>query len=309
MRIASAFYASQSVQNLQTRQQQLTQTQDQMTSGLRVAKASDDPADAARAERSSALVARNKATLRAVEASRNAMSLGETAMSDAGDMIQQARETMVALGNSTYTDTDRQAQIVKLTEMRDQLLSVANRQDGSGGYLFGAAGTSTPPFSKDGVGNVVYGVAIPAGQTLAASNVDEPLPLTVDGAQAWRMGNTPADDVFAVLQTAITTLSATGLTGAQIKTAVADGLSGIDRAHRSLQSSRTLAGEALNRLDGVADRLAALNITAETERSNAVDLDLVEALSRFQSQQAGYDAALKAYASVQRMSLFQYINS
>jgi len=34
----------------------------------------------------------------------------------------------------------------------------------------------------------------------------------------------------------------------------------------------------------------------------------VHAISDFQNQQTGYDAALKSYASVQRLSLFQYVN-
>ena len=35
---------------------------------------------------------------------------------------------------------------------------------------------------------------------------------------------------------------------------------------------------------------------------------MVKAISEFQNQQSGYDAALKAYASVQRLSLFDYLN-
>ena len=46
---------------------------------------------------------------------------------------------------------------------------------------------------------------------------------------------------------------------------------------------------------------------AQTERSAAEDLDMVEAISEFQGKQTGYDAALKTYSMVQRLSLFQYI--
>ena len=34
---------------------------------------------------------------------------------------------------------------------------------------------------------------------------------------------------------------------------------------------------------------------------------MTEAISEFQNQQTGYDAALKTYSIVQRMSLFQYL--
>jgi flagellar hook-associated protein 3 FlgL len=35
---------------------------------------------------------------------------------------------------------------------------------------------------------------------------------------------------------------------------------------------------------------------------------MVQAISDFQNKQSGYDAALKSYSMVQRLSLFQYLN-
>jgi flagellar hook-associated protein 3 FlgL len=58
----------------------------------------------------------------------------------------------------------------------------------------------------------------------------------------------------------------------------------------------------------VEGRIASQKLVAQTERSNAEDLDMVQAVSEFQNRQSGYDAALKSYASVQRLSLFQYLN-
>ena len=51
-----------------------------------------------------------------------------------------------------------------------------------------------------------------------------------------------------------------------------------------------------------------LKLASQTERSNAEDVDMVHAISDFQNKQSGYDAALKSYAMVQRLSLFQYVN-
>ena len=36
---------------------------------------------------------------------------------------------------------------------------------------------------------------------------------------------------------------------------------------------------------------------------------MVQALSDFQNKQSGYDAALKTYSMVQKLSLFQYISA
>jgi flagellar hook-associated protein 3 FlgL len=60
-------------------------------------------------------------------------------------------------------------------------------------------------------------------------------------------------------------------------------------------------------MDSVELRIADSKLAAQTERSNAEDLDMVQAISDFQNRQTGYDAALKAYSMVQRMSLFNYI--
>ena len=305
MRIASAFYTSESIRNLMDRQRQLSETNAQMTSGKRVQKASDDPADAARAERDLAMVKRTEATLRAVDASRYAMTLTEGAFGDANDLMQEARDALVALGNGSYTDSARQTQVLRLKEARSALLGIANRQDAGGSYLFGATGTSIAPFTQDASGTVVYSAG--AGDRKAPSTADETLPLTVDGGQAWMMNQT-TPDVFAVLQTAITALDTPGATTADVSQAVADGIKGMDLVAESMQSARAVTGEVLNRLDGIESRLGSVKLTAETDRSNATDLDMIESLSRFQSQQTGYQAALQTYASVQRMSLFQYLN-
>ncbi|MBA2721887.1 MAG: flagellar hook-associated protein FlgL, partial [Methylibium sp.] len=372
----------------------------QMTSGKRVNRASDDPTAAARAERAMALEARSVASQRAVEASRNAMQTGESALGDATELLQQARETLVAAGNGSYSDSERSSLVQALRGIRNQLFAVANRSDGSGGFVFGGQGSSAPPFVERPLPEGVAFVGT-AGQTVVASG--EALPVTLDGEAAWlqaRTGNgvfetqattqggsawidagnvgnpavvsgnpyslsfsvdaagvatytvlqdglptaltnvayqsgtaieidglsfkitgQPADgdqfdvvpseaslNIFKMLDRAAIALETRGLNGGQVTQAVTLGLRDIDASLGRLQSQRALAGEALNRIDGVEDRLAAVKLGAKVERSSAEDLDMVEAISKFQQQQTGYEAALKSYSMVQRLSLFQYIN-
>jgi flagellar hook-associated protein 3 FlgL len=71
---------------------------------------------------------------------------------------------------------------------------------------------------------------------------------------------------------------------------------------------RTQVGATLNRVDAVTGRLSALKLSSQTEESNATDLDMTQAISDFSSQQTGYDAALKAYSLVQKLSLFNYLS-
>lgn len=396
MRISTTSAFEAGIETLTKRQSELAQSQERLTSGKRVAKASDDPAAAARAERALAGELRAETSQRAVEASRSAMTLTETALADANELMQQAREALVAAGNATYSDQERRGLAQKLAGIRQQLLAVANRGDGAGNYLFAGQGTTVAPF-LDGPGGVTYQAV--GGQLRTEGGTD--LPLSVDGQALWlraRTGNgvfetsagvgvasawidngqvsdpsaitgstytlqftvaagtttyavlqdglptavtaapyvsgqdivldgmsfkitgAPANgdtfttqpssstlSVFDALDAAVADLNTAGLTPSQIAQNTTDNLRNIDSTMTFLQRARSLAGEALLRVDNETGRLDMQKLTAQTERSNAEDLDMVDAISKFQNQQTGYDAALKSYSMVQRMSLFQYL--
>jgi flagellar hook-associated protein 3 FlgL len=307
MRVTNANAFDRSVANLQRRQQQLTDAQEQLTSGKRVQKASDDPADAARAERALAAQARADAQLRALDASRNAMQLTESTLGQAGELLQQVREHLVAAGNGSYTDKDRQTLAEAIRGLRDDLLSLANRSDGAGRFLFGGQGADRPPL-VDGPGGVTYDAA--AGSLQAAAG--EATPLSTDGRAVWLQAPDPSSpgaslSAFDVLDQAVGELLTPGRTPAQVAQTVRDGLGRVDALSENLGRWRARSGETLNRIEAIGQRLTQTRLDAQTERSDAEDLDMIQAISEFQTRQSGYDAALKTYSTVQRMSLFDYL--
>ncbi|MDW8337430.1 MAG: flagellin, partial [Tepidimonas sp.] len=74
-----------------------------------------------------------------------------------------------------------------------------------------------------------------------------------------------------------------------------------------LLSARGQLGDWLNRADAVQAALKAREDYHIQQQSELTDLDMVEAISRFQTQQLAYQAGLSSYAQVQRLSLFQYL--
>ena len=72
--------------------------------------------------------------------------------------------------------------------------------------------------------------------------------------------------------------------------------------------ARAQAGEWLNRADSIEGLLGSREVDHMAEQSQLEDLDLVKGISQFQNQQISLDAALKSYAQVQRLSLFQYVS-
>ena len=403
MRISTANTYEIGVSTLQRRQSDLAEIQAGLTSGKRVNRASDDPVAAARAERALMAEARVVASERSVQAAKTIMIQTESALGDASELVQQARETLVAAGNATYSDTERKGLTEKLKQIRDQLLQVANRSDGAGTFLFGGQGSSLPPFIDSRPDNTLppeqTGVRYVGNRGSSTTDSSTNLPLALDGASVWtsaRTGNgvfetrsasvtqgawidngqvvdpsqitgdsyslvynatTQAFDItntttgatlppepfvsgqtierdgmsfiikgtptagetfeivpststlnmFGTLDKAVADLTS-GKTGAGLSQDSADNLRNIDSVLGRLLSARTVAGEAMARVDNESDRLATQKLNHQTERANAEDLDMIDALSQFQNKQSGYDAALKSYSMVQRMSLFQYLN-
>ena len=155
MRIPTAAAYGSAIEQLQRRQQDQGELQQHLAAGKRVQRASDDPIAAARAERARSAVARSAAEGRAREASRTAMTQTESALGDASDLLQQAREALVASGNGVYTDAERSVLAGRLHDVRAQLFAIANRDDGAGGFLFDGQGSAAPPF-VDAAGGVAY---------------------------------------------------------------------------------------------------------------------------------------------------------
>lgn len=187
-RVATASSYDSALATLQRRQAAMSEAQMQMTSGKRVNRPSDDPTAAARAERAFIAQQRIESAQRSVSVSRNAMALTESALGQAGDLMQFAREKLVAAGNGSYSAAERKALADSLVAVRGQLLSIANQTDGAGGYIFGGQGTTAPPFADEpGVGVSFNGTG--GDGQLSAS---EQLPTSVDGQAVWlsvRSGN------------------------------------------------------------------------------------------------------------------------
>lgn len=191
MRIATATQFDRSIDLIQKRQQSLETSREQLVSGKRITRASDDPVQAARAERALAQDSRLEARQRSLETSSQTMAQADSALGDALGIMQRMRELVTQAGNSAAGDANRKIIATELRGLREQLLGIANQQDGLGGYLFAGQGGAGLPFVQGPLGVEFKGV--PGGMAATAA---EDLPLYLDGAATWMQAPT-GNGVFA----------------------------------------------------------------------------------------------------------------
>ena len=182
MRIATANNYDSTIKVLADRQAQLAQQQERLATGKRVLRASDDPVAAALSEAVQNRLSRVQTDQRALESSRTSIQQAESALGEAGDLVQRVRELVIAGGNAGYGPTERQALAKEIEGLRDQLFAVVNRQNSSGQSLFGGLGGSPTPFVQEfGSGSNEVRFDGQRGQKAAGDNQ---LPNAMDGVHS-----------------------------------------------------------------------------------------------------------------------------
>lgn len=201
-RIGSANTYDNALRNLSNRQSALVNLQDNLTSGKRVVRASDDPTGAAQAERAQTRLERVKSDQRALESQRNSIAAAESTLGDITSAMQNFRELVVSAGDAGYSAAERRTVALQLTGLRDQIFAMSNRADSNGLPLFSALGSALTPFVGPNAPPQDYNFKGLPGQS-AATEVS--IPFSLDGDAAF-MNQPGRDGIYNV-----TVASATGL--------------------------------------------------------------------------------------------------
>lgn len=181
-RVATANAYDRTVQNINRRQAEIAQSQEQLSSGKRVLRASDDAVAATLAERAQNRLARTEVDLTALESSRSALVQAESSLAEASEIMHRMRELVVQAGDPILTPDNREDLAKQIEGLREQMLAIANRKDANGFTLFGGLGGAVKPFVD------LYGQGAGVrfeGQDGQYAATEYSLPHNVNGNAVW----------------------------------------------------------------------------------------------------------------------------
>ena len=156
IRISSQQIFSGGINRLQELNTSLNNTQQQISTGKRVNKPSDDPVAAARILKLDQELSRVETYQRNVDLADNRLKQEESALSSSIDVIQRIRELTVQAGNGSLSPNDRRSISSELEERLGQLANIANTRDASGEYIFSGFQGSVQTFKQDPDGSWTY---------------------------------------------------------------------------------------------------------------------------------------------------------
>jgi flagellar hook-associated protein 3 FlgL len=277
MRVADSTFFDRMRAALGTRSAALAEAQQHATSGLRAAVPSDDPLAVSLARREHAAEHRFAAHIRSAQEATGLLNVADNTLGDVHDALLFARDLTLQAANDTLTPADRSIILGQITQLRDQVLSLANTEQ-AGRFVF--AGYLDNAAAFDPAGQYVGDSAARAVEVLPGVS----LPVGLTGDQIF--APTGGVDIFAAftnLQTALGTGDAAGLqlaidafnTGAQ---QVANARADVGTLMQTAEMAQSVAERSHDR--------------AIERRSSLIEVDAAVAYTELSRAQTALDAAV-----------------
>src|SRR5262245_12421645 len=147
MRVSTLSTFGRVLLGLRANQLASLRAQEQLSSGRRILRPSDDPAGTARALVVRRELSRAERLQSAITSGGDQLQMATSTLENGSELLTRARELVVQGMNGTLSDADRGAIAEELGEIREQLLEQANAQV-DGNYLFGGTRSDVAPWEE-----------------------------------------------------------------------------------------------------------------------------------------------------------------
>ena len=300
-RITNQMVTQQVLTNINSSQDALDTTEEQLSSGKRINQPSDDPYGASLAVQLNGQLAQLSNYSDNVTDGQAWTSAGLSAMQGITSQLQRAQELVTQAANGTESSSDLNDTAQEIGQLISGIKADANAQY-DGQYIFSGAATSTAPYSTASGDNTYAGDTgsvtrtIGTGQTVA---VNTDLDSVLNGSSGSPAG------LLNQLQAVYSQLTATPPDTSQLGT----GLSNLSSSLSALTAQAAGLGATQDGLQLAATRISDLQSSVTGSLSSDQDVNMATAMTTYSNEQAAFEAALKAGASIVQNSLMDFLNN
>jgi len=294
MRVTQGMISRDLLRQLNNTNSKLYDLQQQLVTGKKITKPSQDPVIASLGIAYRTEVAQINQYSRNMDEVHNWMDNSESALDQANSVLQRIRELTVEASNDTYTDDQRKDIQKEVSQLKEQLVNIVNTKV-AGKYIFNGTNTSAPPVTIDASGNVTTAYNANAVQIEVNNGIK--IPVNVNPNDAF------PSTLFADIQDLEAALGATPSDGKQI----ASFLDKIDQHIDEVVGARAELGARMNRVDMIDNRIGAQKQIAETMMANNEDAQFEQVLVDYQTQLSVQRAALAVGSKIIQPTLVDFL--
>jgi flagellar hook-associated protein 3 FlgL len=299
-RISTALQFERGIAGMLDQQYKLNKAQMHIVSEKRILSPKDDPVGAAYALDLRTAISQTEQYQSNAERAYARLELQESVLSGVDDLIPRIKELAVKGLNDINSAGDRQAIAEELRQINDELMALANTKDSNGEYIFAGYDADTIPFANPTDG--IFSYSGDAGSRTLQISPTRQVQDRENGFDVFMDIETSAGgkrNLFETVHGIIAGLEADAPDGAY--------LDDLDLVQDHVADIRTRGGARLNSIDEQTDVNGEFILSMQTALSQTEDLDLVEAISRFEQELVALQAAQQTFNMVQGLSLFNYL--
>jgi len=301
-RITSEMVSSSVLGGIDAAQVALARTQAELSSGKSILEPSDNPYGASKIVDLQSAIDGLSSYERSAQDGLSWMNASSSALASIDSQVQRVRELVLQAGNGTESPGD-------LEDIADEVgqLTEGVKQDAltqyDGQYVFSGTLTSTAPYTQ-GAEDEYHGNVAPVARALGPGST---VNVSIDLASALGSGTGAADGkLLDTLRTVAENLRAG--TPASVEALRTTDLKGLENNLNALSGLQAEAGSVTDQLNIAISRISSLQNTDTLQLGNIQDVNIAKVTTEYSSEHAGFEAALKAGASIVQESLLEFLH-
>jgi flagellar hook-associated protein 3 FlgL len=298
----SAFYERTNA-GLTSLRKQAEALQGQVASGQRVNKSSDDPVAASRLRDLSRADDISTANVANANRAMSDLSLADAAIQEIAANLATAKELAIQAATGTLSNSQRASIGEQISNIRGNIIALANSKDGAGHPLFGGEMSGGAAYTLDTNGIPVYSGTASAGDLSLGDG--QSVTRGVTGPEVFNFThNGNSTDLFAVLGTLASALQ----TGSPDPATAANGaLDAMDAGLERITTTQTVLGGRMNWVDLNISRHERQAEMRELETSDVGSVDTATTITDLQELMTVLEASQASFVKLASLSLFDVI--
>lgn len=279
------------LRNLSTSYSKMGSLQNQITTGKKVNRPSDDPVVAMKGIGYRTALDKVEQFQRNIGEVNNWLDSSDDAFDKVGSALHRANELTLQAANGTATPDDQAKIVAELDQLRQHIQNIANTKVGDK-YVFSGTKTTTPLFDEKTGG---YPPTDPANPNAFNNDVEIEV---FDGIKL--KVNTNAIDLFKNIDQMFL----------DIKDGTVDfneAIGKIDEQMNEMLTTRADIGARQNRVELMDSRLQSQAVIATKQMSENEDIDYEKAITEMITQESVHRAALSVGARIIQPSLVDFL--
>ncbi|MER1998197.1 MAG: flagellar hook-associated protein FlgL [Lysinibacillus sp.] len=296
-RVTQSMLSTNMLRNLNTSYSKMSKLQDQINTGRKFTRASDDPVAAVKGMDYRVQLDKIGQFTRNTNEMTAWLDTTDSTLSEVTNSLTRVQELITQAANDTNTEDERKKIAVEIDQIQRQIRDLANTQVG-GKYIFSGTHTHSPLFEEDAI-------TLPTDKT----GLNESIEFEV-GDGIYMRANTPGYELFKGIDEMLTKVldPAGGLQDATITgDAIGSFLTDIQNSVSNVLDVQSTIGANQSRLETVQNRLSILEINVTKQMSENEDVDYSKAITEMTTQESIHQAALSVGAKIIQQTLVDFI--